>query len=149
MYKQIEDAIVEKLKQDLPNQVKVEAFPDAWDSSGKAFVRTLVLVGFNQDNLSEPNNAFACTLQQEGTLGFEINVLAKDLRSHQGIYTILEQIILSLSGFKPSIAELLRNQQIGFCYFTNLGFQAYDANAYWLWTIQLELPYKISTPCQC
>lgn len=99
MINAIETAIVNRLKAqvtDLPTY----AFPDKPEDFKKLpFSKGLILVSYSGSSFSEPTNLDA--LIQERMLEFTLTLQIKDLRSHEGAYTYLEQIRAALSGYSP------------------------------------------------
>lgn len=95
----IENAIIEKLKTDLP-ELEVTAYPER--PSEYEFIHPLgaVLVQYDGGQISGPK-AVGFTVQ-ERDLRFSVVSLSRSLRSHNGCYDVLDRIRKSLLGLKTA-----------------------------------------------
>lgn len=96
--RQIENTIIEKLKQDFP-EVLVEGFPDKPSEFILLHPVGALLVHYHGSNYSETNAIGFIT--QENKKEFAITVVTRNLRFNDGAYEYLDKVKYSLSGFQP------------------------------------------------
>jgi Gp37 protein len=102
MLAEIEAAIVERLQPLQEQGIKVFAFPDNPNELGRPFTGGQILVGFKDENLSEPQgNVTTAHIIQSQTLQFELSLQLKNLRSHTGALPVMDAVRDLLTGFKP------------------------------------------------
>ena len=99
MIAEIEADIVAKIKAALPS-LSVEAFPDRPNLHRSASPNGSVLVVYQRSTLGSDLVAGGM-VAQERTLHFDLTVLVRDLRTHQGAYPILDALYVALLGFAP------------------------------------------------
>lgn len=97
----IENAIIERLKDRVP-ELEVKPYPGLSQTPYDPAIYQLLhpigalLVRFSGESLAEPKASGA--VSQIGTVEFEIVVVARNLRTHQGVYAFLGQIKSALTG---------------------------------------------------
>ncbi len=102
MLAEIEAAIVEQLQPLQEQGIKVFAFPDNPSELGRPFTGGQILVGYKDEDLSEPpGNVTTTTIIQTQTLQFELSLQLKNLRSHTGALPVMDAVRDLLTGFKP------------------------------------------------
>ena len=130
MVNQIEDAIVSKLGSEL-NSIDVRAFPSSAEEYRKLPLnKARVLVAYAGSSFSEPTNKDE--IIQEQLLEFEITIQVRNLREHDGAYTILESVYSALSGYSP-----FSNSRV--LYAVSEKLTGYDSNVWtWIQTWQIR-----------
>ncbi|NJR38527.1 MAG: hypothetical protein HC781_06370 [Leptolyngbyaceae cyanobacterium CSU_1_4] len=99
MLAEIEDAITKRLETILQRRnVRLESFPDAPKDLGKPSSSGKVLVGYKKSSFRVTNRT---PLTMEQLAEFELSIQVKNLRTHTGAYTLLDQIRFGLLGFIP------------------------------------------------
>jgi hypothetical protein len=88
---EIENAIYEKLKTDLPS-VSVEKFPDDYRKYRMSHPKGAALISWNGVRYSERSG-----IQQAAVLTFSVITITKNLRSHAGAYELVDQVRQSLT----------------------------------------------------
>lgn len=141
MYKELENEIIEKLSADIRELAKVVPYPADYTASGKTFVQSTVLVSLKSDSLQKPINPFSCVSALKGTANFEIMIMSKNLRTHTGVYTLAELVRDSLANFRPTVPNTSR------LYFTGFEFDQYDADGFWIYTLQCGIDYSVAYCC--
>ncbi|WP_051340945.1 Gp37 family protein [Azospirillum halopraeferens] len=104
MIPDLETAIVERLGGAVPG-IRVEAFPEDPASYALKHPRGAVLVGYGRSTYGKPEALGV--IAQERRLEFDITVLARNLRQHDGAYAHLEAVRVALTGWRPPGARKL------------------------------------------
>jgi hypothetical protein len=146
---QIEDAIIERLKADVP-EANISELPLDPAEIGVAVSRTQVWVAFRRETFGPPpSGGISNPLQppsQEREIVFELFVRGQELRvkGHQRIYPILDKIRDSLTGWMPEdihkvngITKPLYPTQSGF---TSLG------DGLWLYSMSFACKATYTAP---
>lgn len=91
----VENAIIERLKDRIP-ELEIKPYPD--DPSSYQLIHPLgaLLVRFSGESLAEPKASG--TVSQMAKMEFETVVVARNLRTHQGIYAYIGQVKAALTG---------------------------------------------------
>jgi Gp37 protein len=97
MLKEIESALVDRLTDRLrPNGLRLTAFPDKLSELGKPALSGQILIGYKRSTFRTVSVDPFC---YEMLLQFDINLQLKDLRSHTGVYPLLDAIRFELAGW--------------------------------------------------
>lgn len=99
---EIEKAIIERLKAKIDN-VQIEGFPEKGTEYPLLHHKGAILVVYAGANYSEPKTIEAVV--QERKMQFDLYVLLRNLRFHEGAYEMLEKVRLALTGFRPKGAS--------------------------------------------
>ena len=89
---EIEGRIVKQLQLDIPD-LEVLAFPDRPESYDVIHPVGAILVSMDRVNFIQPNDFW----NQGLTIQFEVVLLIKNLRNHQGAYELLDRIRKSVT----------------------------------------------------
>lgn len=127
LYGHIETAIVNELAEKLEG-VKIEGFPDDGAELGKAAPARRILVGYQSSDfeiLAENPALFVKEI-----LTYEITIGVKGLRTHSGVYMLLEEVRRILTGFLPVQAINARKMRPTGCSYKGIesGIWYYSAN---------------------
>lgn len=98
MILEIETAILERLKAVLSTQVRVKAFPDAPGEVGVPAPRGQILVAYKRTSFKQLTDQPPMI---EASLEFEVSLQLANLRTHTGVYEILDIARHALFGFRP------------------------------------------------
>lgn len=99
MVEAIEKAIASKLSSEITS-IPSKPFPGSPEEFKNIPVtRGLILVRYLGSDFSEPTNTDQ--IIQERSLQFNVNLQIRNLREHDGSYSILDEIRKALSGFSP------------------------------------------------
>lgn len=99
--KSVEDAIIARLGSQIsPTDAKVEGFPDNPETYNFNHPKAAILVQYQSSDFIR--SRVLDTINQVAVLNFNIILMARDLRSHTGAYSLLDQIRTALTGFQPS-----------------------------------------------
>lgn len=100
---QAEAAIVDRIQsaEGWDPKIRVLAFPDKPTEIGRSQMSQAVYVRYAGTNLSRVEGNRGPYVQR-GTMDFEVRLLVKNLRSHVGVYELIELIHSRLTGFRPS-----------------------------------------------
>lgn len=115
MLLEVEQAIVSRLTAVLPT-IKISPFPESPAEFGKPTTKSQIFVGFKKETLEAPQlvNYDAPSIQPR-ILEYELIFRLKDLRSHTGVYEVIDQIRDCLTGFAPlPNSKALYESQSGF-----------------------------------
>jgi len=138
MIAEIEDALTEKVKELLkPFGFKVEPFPDNPDNLTLTHPKGVALVVNKGSAYKAPENLGRAA--QERTLSFEIMVVVRNLRDHQGAYPVIDALAYGLAGWKaPGAIFGTRLESDGFI----------DREAsIWMWRLMVAIPvYVVPRP---
>ena len=99
MIAEIETDLVNKIKAALPH-LAVEAYPSKPETYRHLSPNGTVFVVYQRSTLGNDLVAGGM-MAQERTLHFDLTVLVRDLRTHQGAYPILDALYVALLGFAP------------------------------------------------
>jgi len=100
----IENAIIEKLKSEIPNFL-IEGFPDKPSEFILIHPIGAILVHYQGSNYS--NSQSIGYINQENKKEFAITVVTRDLRSNNGAYKMLDKVRSILTGFQiPGCSKL-------------------------------------------
>jgi hypothetical protein len=127
---EIEDAIVSRLSTEL-GSIDVRAFPSSAEEYKKLPLnKSRILVAYAGSSFSEPTNRDQ--IIQEQLLEFEVTIQVRNLREHDGAYTILESVYSALNGYSPC-----SNSRVLFAVSEKL--TGYDSNVWtWIQTWQIR-----------
>lgn len=102
----IETAIIERLRPVFPAAV-VDAFPDKFDDYDRLPLNrgACILVAYKGSQFEAPRPLGLVVQEQRPE--FEIQVISKSLRGHQGALALLDGVRLSLTGYRPASADPL------------------------------------------
>lgn len=112
MLAEIEADLVNKIKAALPN-LTVEAYPSKPETYRHLSSNGTVLVVYQRSTLSDCEVSGGM-IAQVRTLRFDLTVLVRDLRSHQGAYPVLDALYLALLGYAPVHCDKLWIEQDNF-----------------------------------
>jgi len=99
-----EDAIISRLKDQISN-IQIESFPQDPIEYQLTHAKGAVLVRYNNSDYTEPEPNEEGIAVTPRRLNWTINIAQRGLRyqdAHQGIYSILEQIRVALTGYTPT-----------------------------------------------
>lgn len=96
---EIEDAIIERLKSKITD-LEITGFPEKPAEYKLMHRKGALLVVFAGATYSEPKSADI--IYQERKLEFDINIVMRHLRTHEGAYAYLDVVRVALTGFKIS-----------------------------------------------
>jgi hypothetical protein len=137
MLAEVEAAIVDRLAPLKSQGIKVLPFPENPGELGKPATNAQIFVGFKRETLEIPQmvNYDAPSIQPR-ILEYELILKLKDLRSHKGVYPILDKVRDLLTGFRP-----LPNAKA--LYATTSGFVDLDQGS-WVYsmTFAFHHPYQ-------
>lgn len=102
MIDQVEDAIIQQL---VTHELKAESFPDDFDKFKGAIRKGALLVAYRRSTFDEPRTLNF--IRQVRRAEFEVMLLVKGLRDHEGAYPHLLKISELLTGFRPKGADPL------------------------------------------
>ena len=127
----IESALVARVKEILaPFGFAVEPYPDGPGSYAMTHPRGAVLA-VNKGSAYSPPETTSRAIQQR-ILTFELTVLVRNLRGHQGAYAVIDALACGLAGWKaPNAvfgARLAKD-----------GFISREASV-WTWGLSVEIP---------
>lgn len=107
MIEALETAIIERLKPAFPTAL-VDAFPDKFDGYEKLPTNrgAAILVAYRGSDYGEPRPMGMVVQEQRPQ--FEVTVVAKSLRGHQGALALLDGVRRRLTGHRPAGAEPMR-----------------------------------------
>jgi hypothetical protein len=128
----LETEIVDRLTSLNTGVVRVAATPE--DASELRTPRgDRILVAFRGFALEAPENRINphAQITQPGEIHFTIVIQVKDLRSHQGAFPLIRQILDLLTGFSPSTGKPI--------YCTAADFVSNDENI-WTWSMNFSAP---------
>jgi hypothetical protein len=97
--KDVEDAIINKLKADITD-LQIEGFPEDYDQYQFLHPKGAILVAYSGSDYTK--SAVLDRVSQIQTLHFDILLISRGLRTHTGAYTYLDQIRASLTGYQPT-----------------------------------------------
>jgi len=131
MIQEIETALLARVKAIMaPHGFAVEALPDNPDSFALANQRGAVLVVNKGSRYEAPKSTDRPI--QDRTLTYELTVLVRNLRRHDGAYEVIDALAAGLAGWRPQGAmsgtRLARD-----------GFVNRDAGV-WEWNVTVEIP---------
>ena len=98
MIKTIENQIIERIKQDIP-ELHVEGFPEKPAEFRLTHPKGAILVHYQGANYSESKSIGY--IVQDKKLEFSVTVVTRNLRNHEGSYYYLDKILQILTGYKP------------------------------------------------
>lgn len=99
MIKEVEDALVEKVKELIePLGIKVEPFPDNPDNYVVTHPKGAVLVINKGGSYKAPETTSKHV--QKRVLAFDLIVMVKNLRQHQGAYEVIDALANGIAGWK-------------------------------------------------
>lgn len=98
MIKTIEDQIISKIKQDIP-ELHVEGFPEKPAEFRLTHPKGAILVHYQGANYSESKSIGY--IVQDKKLEFSVTVVTRNLRSHEGAYFYTDKVKEILTGYKP------------------------------------------------
>jgi hypothetical protein len=133
MLLEIEQAILDKLKAALSTRVRLKAFPDNPNEVGNPAPKGQVLVAYKRSSFKQLTDQPPMV---EMMMEFEISLQLQNLRTHTGIYEILDITRRSLFGFRPH-PEANRG-----LFPTNEGFQGLEEGI-WYYTQSYNMPIRI------
>ena len=102
-YVEMEQGIGQALAPLEAEGVKVIPFPDKPENIGRPQAASQIVYGFKQESFSVPQgkNIIYTTMTQTRRMEFEVLLQLKDLRSHTGVYAMMNRIRELLSGLRP------------------------------------------------
>lgn len=100
-----QDGILERLKAKV-STVSVEAYPDGWESYKFLHQRGAVLVGYRGASYDDSVDADATV--QARLMEFDLHMLTRQLRGHDGAHLLLEQVRVSLAGWRIAGFDRIR-----------------------------------------
>ena len=138
MIAEIETALVDRVKEILaPFGFAIEPFPDNPDNHPMTHPKGVVMV-INKGSTYNPPETTSRAIQQR-TLSFELTVLVKNLRQHQGAYPVIDALAYGLAGWvAPGAIFGARLERDSFV----------DKSAsVWTWVLQVGIPvYLVPKP---
>lgn len=126
---QVEDAIVDRLKAELPGSVKVEAFPEDPASYDFANLNAAALIHYVGSSYGDREGPVRS--DQSRRMQFAVVLLTRSLRGQGGAYTYLEDVRLALQGSVfagAGPASIVRDELQN------------ETNGEWRWWLQIALP---------
>jgi hypothetical protein len=136
-----ERAIVAKLAAALP-AIVVTAFPADPSEWLKPIQKDTIFVGWQGESLESPATGNMIqtprNINQSRTLRFELVFQFRDLRTHERLYPVIEEVRDLLTGFRPIDFPHAR-----FLYESRAGFMDFN-RALWLYSMSFELSYPYS-----
>lgn len=134
MLLEIERAIVSKINQVLSGTFKVKGFPENPKELGQPMPSAQILVGYKRSTFQLISRG-PTTLNQSAE--FEIKYMLKNLRTHTGVYPVLDLVRTALTGYIP-----IQGPAQGL-YPTDEGFEDLDQSTWYYnqtFTIDLLIP---------
>jgi len=135
---EIENALTDRVSEILaPFGFAVEPFPDNPDSYKFMHPKGAVLV-VNKGSRYSPPETMGKAIQDR-KLVFELTVMARNLRKHQGVYAVTDDLALGLAGWKAP-------GSIFGAVLVSDGFVDRNASV-WTWKLELEVrAYLVPKP---
>lgn len=135
MLAEIESALVAKLTSKLTYRgLRLTAFPDNINELGKPTLSGQILVGYKRSTF---RTVTPDPLTYEQLLQFDINLQLKNLRSHTGVYPLLDEVRFELAGWYCGSAAQKRP-----AYWQSEAFSDVDEGI-WSYTQSLIVPLVI------
>lgn len=125
---QVEDALLDVLKENISGQCKVEVFPNDPKQFDFASLPAALLIHYAGSRFTEPKGP--ANTAQVRTMEFSLVLLVRSLRGEGGAYNHLEDIRLSLQGrsFAGAGPAVMTRDQL-----------MEEAEGVWRWEIRISL----------